>query len=314
MTTLDKAIHDGATRRHFLGRILATGAASLVGARYAVPAMAATPAEAPSQGWQIGCYTRPWAGCTYDVAFDAIAEAGYRHISFSGIKSATKRVIAPATPLEEAAKMGEEARRRGLQVATAYGGSFESDKSVAAGVAGLHRMIDNCAAARVGAMLIANMGNEKTYDNHCRAIAEACPYAVEKGVNIVLKPHGGLTCPGPMLRKAVEAVGQKNFTVIYDPGNIYYYSDGQVNPIEDVAVLDGLVTAMCVKDYRHPKIVSLTPGTGQVDFSVLMAKLIKGGFTHGPLIVETLAPGDLPHLAQEAVKARQFVEKLVAGA
>ncbi len=84
------------------------------------------------------------------------------------------------------------------------------------------------------------------------------------------------------------------------------------NDVQDVAVLDGLVTAMCIKDYRHPKIVSLTPGTGQVDFPVLMTKLIKGGFTHGPLVVETLAPGNLPHLAQEAVKARQFVEKLVA--
>jgi len=306
MTTLDGMVREESTRRGFLGRMLAAGAVGLLGARLGTEAAAGP----PSQGWQIGCYTRPWASHEYNVAFDAIAEAGFRYISFSGIKSATNRVIAPATPLEEAVKMGEEARRRGLQIATAYGGNYESDKSVAAGVAGLRRMIDNCAAASVGALLIANLGTEKTYDNHCKAIAEACPYAAEKRVGIVLKPHGGLTCPGPLLRKAVEKVGQKNFTVIYDPGNIYFYTDGRVNPVEDVAVLDGLVTAMCVKDYRHPKNVAITPGTGQVDFPALMARLVKGGFTHGPLVVETLAPGDLPHLAQEAVKARQFVEKL----
>ncbi len=310
MTTLHKTVREDSTRRRFLGQVLAAGAAGFVGTRYAIPAGAAE--SQASQGWRIGCYTRPWAAYTYDIAFDAIAEAGYRYISFSGIQSATKRVIAPATPMEEAVKMGEEARRRGLQVLTAYGGRFESDKSVAAGVAGLQRMIDNCAAAQVGAVLIASLGNEKTYDNHCKAIAEACPYAAEKGVAMVIKPHGGLTCPGPMLRKAVETVGHKNFRVIYDPGNIYYYSDGQVNPVEDCTVLDGLVTAMCIKDYRHPKTVSISPGTGQVDFPELMARLAKGGFTHGPLAVETLAPGDLPHLAQEAVRARQFVEKLVA--
>jgi sugar phosphate isomerase/epimerase len=271
----------------------------------------AVSAGPPAQGWQIGCYTRPWATFEYNVAFDAIAEAGFKYIGFSGIKSATKRVIAPKTPLEEAAKMGEEARRRGLLIPNAYGGAFESDKSVEAGVASICRMVDNCAAAGVWSLMVGSLGTEKTYANHCKAIAEACPYAEEKHVAIVLKPHGGLTCPGPMLRKAMETVSHKNFSIMYDPGNICFYSEGKINPVEDAVLLDGMISGMCVKDYQHPKSVAVTPGTGQVEFGALMARLTRGGFTHGPLIIETLAPGELAQLTQEAKKARLFVEKLV---
>ncbi len=43
---------------------------------------------------------------------------------------------------------------------------------------------------------------------------------------------------------------------------------------------------MLIKDYRHPKQVDVTPAPAR-RFPQLMAQLIKGGFTHGPLIVET---------------------------
>ena len=70
---------------------------------------------------------------------------------------------------------------------------------------------------------------------------------------------------------------------------------------------------MSVKDYRHPKEVALTPGTGQVDFAAMMKKLRAGGFTHGPMMIETLKPGDLAQTLAEAKKAKKFVEQLVAG-
>jgi len=57
--------------------------------------------------------------------------------------------------------------------------------------------------------------------------------------------------------------------------------------------------------------VDVTPGTGEVRFPQLMAKLIEGGFTHGPLIVETLSPGSLEEKLAEAKKARKFVSELV---
>jgi sugar phosphate isomerase/epimerase len=98
---------------------------------------------------------------------------------------------------------------------------------------------------------------------------------------------------------------------MYDPGNIYYYSGGKIDPVEDVAHVDGLVTGVSIKDYKQPREVMISPGTGQVDFVALMVKLRSGGFQHGPLMVETLAPGDQAQTLKEAKQARKFVESLV---
>jgi hypothetical protein len=157
---------------------------------------------------------------------------------------------------------------------------------------------------------MGGIGDEKLYNAYYKAIAECCDYAAEKGVGISVKPHGGLNATGPQCRKTIEMVGHKNFRIWYDPGNIFYYSDGKLDPIADAATVDGLVVGMCIKDYKHPKNVAVTPGTGQVDFPAVLARLKQGGFTGGPLVVECLEPGDLKQTLAEAKKARQFLEEL----
>jgi sugar phosphate isomerase/epimerase len=67
---------------------------------------------------------------------------------------------------------------------------------------------------------------------------------------------------------------------------------------------------MSVKDYRPPKEVMVTPGTGQVNFRKVLARLKQGGFTRGPLVVECLDRGDAAKVTTEARKARQFLEEL----
>ena len=300
---------DQLTRRRFLARTLAAGASGLVASHLAAGATSAAMPYLEDRGWQIGCWTRPWSKYDYRVGMDAIAEAGFKYIGLTGAKTKTRRVIAPATTIEESQEVGEEAKKRGLTITNVYGGGIPLDKDRES----LRKMIDNCAAAGAWSVMLAHMGNEETYDACCKTVAECCDYAAEKRVVIVLKPHGGTTGTGPQLRKATEQVDHKNFTVMYDPGNIYYYSNGEVDPVRDAASADGLITGMSVKDYKHPKNVALTPGTGQVDFPALMARLRKGGFTHGPLIIETLAPGDPAQTLEEAKKARKFVEELVGG-
>ncbi|MHC4146678.1 MAG: sugar phosphate isomerase/epimerase family protein, partial [Planctomycetota bacterium] len=108
----------------------------------------------------------------------------------------------------------------------------------------------------------------------------------------------------------IEMVGHKNFRIWYDPGNIYYYSEARLDPVTDAATVDGLVVGMCIKDYKHPKNVAVTPGTGMVDFPAVLARLKQGGFTGGPLVVECLEPGDLEHTLAEAKKTREFLEEL----
>jgi neutral ceramidase len=297
---------DELSRRDFLDYSLKLGAAGFAAS------CTATSTMAPEAGdrWQIGCYTRPWAKYDYRVALDAIAEAGFKYAGLMTAKSKNNLVISVETTLEEAEQVGREARKRGLRIPSIYGGDIPVNKSLEAGIEGLRKLIDNCAACSVANLLMGGIGNAKLYDAYYKAIAECCDYAAEKGIGISVKPHGGLNATGPQCRKTIEMVNHKNFRIWYDPGNIYYYSDGKLDPVTDAASVDGLVVGMCIKDYKNPKKVDLTPGTGMVDFPAVLARLKQGGFTGGPLVVECLEPGDLEQTLAEAKKARLFVEGL----
>lgn len=308
------------TRRKFLGRALTLGTAGLVAPQIVSRRALAAAEPSKRSRWQIGCYTRPWAAYDYRVALDAIAEAGFK---YAGLMT-TKRekgnlVISVATTPEQSEQIGREAKKRGLKVPSVYGGGFPVQESLEAGIEGLRRLIDNCAAAGARSLMVGGLGNEKLYERYFKAIAEVCDYAAEKKVGMVLKPHGGLNATGPQCRKAVELVAQKSFSLWYDPGNIYFYSDGKLDPVKDAPTVAGVVTGMCVKDFsmstegeKISKDVMLTPGTGRVDFPRVMAALRKGGFRRGPLVIECLARGDRPALLAEARKARKFVEELLA--
>jgi sugar phosphate isomerase/epimerase len=278
--------------------------------------MPASHSAAPVEGegkrpWQIGCYTRPWAKHDYRVALDAIAEAGFKYVGLMTTQSSNGLVISVATSVEEAGLIGEECKKRGLKVSSAYCGDIPVATSLQAGIDGMHRLVDNCHAAGVANLMMGGVGDPALLDPYCKAIAACCEEAAAKEIGISMKPHGGLNATGPQCRKFVDAVGHANFGIWYDPGNIFYYSDNTLDPINDAASVDGLVVGMSVKDYLPPKNVDLTPGTGQVDFRKVLARLAEGGFKAGPLIIECLAPGELPELLQEAKKARQFVEEVV---
>jgi sugar phosphate isomerase/epimerase len=190
---------------------------------------------------------------------------------------------------------------------------------VADGVAALHRLIDNAVAGGVGTLLMGGTTKENEYDNYYKAIEECCDYAAEKKVSLVIKPHGGLNSTGPQCKKTIEKVNKKNFRLWYDPGNIFFYSVGALDPIADAPSVAGVVSGMCVKDFKfslklEPD-VDVTPGEGKVNFPKVMDELRQGGFTSGPLVVETLGPTDDPkQKIAEARKARELVERMVAKA
>ncbi|HEY5910418.1 MAG TPA: hypothetical protein VJA21_07415 [Verrucomicrobiae bacterium] len=57
----------------------------------------------------------------------------------------------------------------------------------------------------------------------------------------------------------------------------------------------------------------MTPGTGLVNFRQVFANLKKGGFTHGPLVVECLNRAGQPgQITPEATKGLKFLNELVA--
>jgi len=274
--------------------------------------LASTSLARAASGYQIGCYTRPWDQFDYRVALDGIAEAGYKYAGLMTHKGKTWVIITVATAPEEAAAIGEQVRQRGLETTSIYGGNFPVEKSLEAGIAGLRRLIDNCAACRSPRLLLGGTGKAELVEPYYKAVQECCDYAADKGVALSVKPHGGANATGAQCRKIIETVGHRNFRVWYDPGNIYFYSQGQIDPVEDVPSVDGLIAGMSIKDFQPPKEVLITPGTGKVDFRAVLARARRGGFTSGPLVVECLNPGDAGAVTAEARKAREFLERLTA--
>lgn len=302
-------------RRDFLAQTVSVAAALAAPQLFRQSAQAAD----ASAGWQIAIYTRPWADLEYRAALDAIAAAGFKYVGLMTTASPSRLVISPETTPEEAEQVAAEARQRGLQIVSVWGGGLPVGKSLQAGIDTLKRLIDNTAAASGRSLLMGGVGDDKLYEPYYRAIAECCGYAAEKKVHLALKPHGGSNATGPQCRRCVELVNHPNFRLWYDPGNIYFYSDGKLNPVEDAPSVAGLVTGMCVKDFTMSEVdgklvkeVMVTPGTGKVDFPAVMSRLKQGGFTSGPLVIEGLARGDAEQLVREAQKARQFLEQLVA--
>lgn len=298
---------------------MGAGAAVWMAAPLVQPARAA----AEESSYTVGIYTRPWDQFDYRIALDDIAEAGFKHAGLMTTSTSERRlVIQQDMPVEEAARIGEEVKNRGMSIPSVYGGGIPVEKSLEEGIAGMRRLIDACAAAGAKSLLMGGIGRENLVETYYKAIAECCDYAAEKNLPITVKPHGGLNSTGPECRKWIEKVGHKNFDLWYDPGNIFFYSNGELDPVDDAATVDGLVrTGMCIKDFdmvekdgKPTREVSLTPGTGRVDFPKVLARLRRGGFTRGHLVVECLTrvdPQDRKALLAEAKKARRFVEGLV---
>lgn len=277
----------------------------------AAPVLAAGAAQAGESRWQIGCYTRPWDQFDYRVALDAIAEAGYRYAGLMSHKGKSRILVTTEITPEEAAAMGEEVRRRGMETLSIYAGDFPVQKSVEAGVAGLRLLIDHCAAIRCPNLLLGGTGKEQLVRDYYQVVAECCDYALSKRVGLSVKPHGGSNATGAQCRKIVEMVGHKNFGIWYDPGNIFFYSQGSLDPVDDVPSVDGLIAGMSIKDFKPPKEVLVTPGKGRVNFREVLARARKGGFTRGPLVVECLDRGDdAAQILAEARKARRLLEEL----
>lgn len=262
-------------------------------------------------GWQLGCFTRPFSEFTYAQTLDGIASAGYDAVGLMSAKLSSGTVTLANANREQLAEIREEAAKRKLAISATYYGGPPVNQSLTAGIEAMQQLVDHCDQVGCATILLGGTGDPTLFDAYYQAVKAVCNDATEKHVAVVLKPHGGLNATGPECRRIIERVGHPNFRIWYDPGNIFYYSEGELDPLEDVASVDGLVTGMCVKDFAPPRDVAINPGSGRVNFPELMTRLRAGGLVSGPLVVETLAPGDYETTKANARQARIFLESLL---
>jgi sugar phosphate isomerase/epimerase len=260
--------HEKITRRQFLQSTSIGGAAvlAMAGHEWAY--------AADGSAYQIGCYTRPFDQFDWRTAFDAIAEAGFKFIGLMTTNTKDWAMVHPSTSTEVILAYREEAAKRGLRVISVYG-DFSATAEASENTKSLQRLIDHCHACGCPHLLLGGTSEDRLYAPYYEAIKECCPYATTKQVRMSIKPHGGQNATGPQCRKAIERVGHKSFGLWYDPGNIFYYSNGKLDPAGCTTV-DGLVVGMSVKDFQAPKEVLINPGDGQVDFASVMKTLRVG--------------------------------------
>jgi sugar phosphate isomerase/epimerase len=293
------------TRREFISE----STALLAGAACLADAQSLLAAPAPAVSWPIGCMNRPWTKWTFDETLKAIKTAGY---ATTGLLSRTKAdpfIAADATP-EYLESLKRALAASGL---TANMGALRSrhDIPLEDTVKGLQKEIDNAAFLGLKSVMTFGIDDPAQFDHYFQSMARAAAYGAEKGVQVVMKPHGGSSGASDEILAAMKRVGHPNFKIWYDAGNIIYYTGK--DPVEELKPIVQYVTGFCAKDCAAPQSeVMIQFGAGKVDFASVFKVLESAGFS-GPIMVECCAVGDTPEATAVNARAnREFLEKVLA--
>lgn len=270
-------------------------------------------AEGKGVNWTIGCYNRPWvdvpAGHTIETGLDGIKNAGYKTIGLLTPFKGEPFIGSDATP-EYLAGLKEKIAARKLNAI--MGAIHTKPKmSVEDSIKDVRKQIDNAKALDLQWLLTFGTDKPEDYDNYYKVMADAAPYSQERGMKLVLKPHGGGSGAAEEIIRCMGKVNHPNFKIWYDAGNIIYYTGK--DPIEQLKPIVQHVTGFCAKDCDKPHgEVFLEFGTGKVDFAAVFGVLKSAGF-NGPVMVECCKKGKtVEETTAGAQKNREFLEKLFA--
>jgi sugar phosphate isomerase/epimerase len=290
-------------RREFL-----RSAAAAAGAGFTL-SHAQAARKAKGVHWLVGCFNRPWTKWDLDTTLKGIHDAGYR---ITGLLSSTKEepfIGSGATP-EYLKGLKKKIAAHGL---TANMGALRTrhDIPLDDSIRDVQKQIDNAHTLSLQYLMSFGVDRPEHYDHYYRVMAAAAAYAQQRGLKVVVKPHGGGSGASDDLLRCLEKVNHPNLTVWYDAGNIIHYTGK--DPVAELERIVRYVTGFCAKDCGQQKgEVMIQFGTGKVDFKGVFSKLKAAGFK-GPVMVECCALGPTPDVVTANAKAnREFLEKVFA--
>ena len=261
--------------------------------------------------YTIGCTTRPYGSLTFAEACEHIAAAGYTDVAvFANAGQVPVQANSTDAEIAETRKAAADA---GL-VPSMLIGSTKLNLGLEAAVDDYKRLINNTAALGTKWLLDCGTGNEAHYADYFELMRQVAPHAAEMGVNITMKPHGGISLTVQDLLDADEKVNHPAFGICYDPGNIIYYTKGDLRPETDVAIAAPKVTTTIIKDCAVEDgvpDVMVTPGEGLVDFETVLNGLVSGGFD-GPLYVECVGGTTVDEINRNTKATLKFVSDILA--
>jgi sugar phosphate isomerase/epimerase len=287
------------TRRRFLESTFITTAAAL---------SAGIDVFASGVKWPIGCFNRAWAQWPTSVALTGIHAAGYRLVGLVSNHSDNPLAL-PGATAESLAALKRQLASSGLEAnmtALRYNEDApdeEIEKSVRA-------QLDHSQAIGVRYVMTFGTGKPQNYDRYLRLMSKAAEWAAQRKLQLVLKPHGGISASADEMQHCLDAVAHRNFKIWYDAGNIIHYTGK--NPVKDVRAIAKHVTGFCAKDCAglHGEVM-IQFGTGKVDFKEVLGVLKTAGF-NGPIMVEGMKVGATPEETNGYAKAnREFLEKVL---
>ncbi len=259
--------------------------------------------------WPVGCFNRPWTKWSFDETLKQTKAAGYKT---TGLLSRTKDeqfIAADVTP-EYLEGLKTRIASSGLK---ANMGALNSRHSIPLedSIKQVRKQIDNAQFLSLEYVLSFGVDKLEELPHFYKVMSDAAAYAKDKGVKLVMKPHGGGSGASDEILRAMKAVNHPNFKIWYDAGNIIYYTGK--DPIEELKPIAQHVTGFCVKDCGGVKSeVMIQFGTGKVDFAGVFKAMKSAGFK-GPLMVECCKIGATPEETTANAKAnREFLEKILA--
>ena len=267
--------------------------------------------EALTKGakWQIGCFNRPWTKWPFDQALTAITTAGFKT---TGLLTRTREepfIAADATP-----EYLEGLRKR--MAASGLGANMGALRSrhdipLEDSIREVRKQIDNARFLSLKYVLSFGADKPDEYAHYFKVMRAAAAYAADKGINLAMKPHGGISGASDEILRVIKTVNHRNFSIWYDAGNIIYYTGK--DPISELDPIARHVTGFCAKDCAEPKgDVMIQFGTGEVDFAGVFKKLKSVGFD-GPVMVECCKVGQTAAETTGYARAnREFLERVMA--
>jgi len=174
--------HTAMNRREFL-RTTSVAAAALT-----LP-MVNSAEKRKGVAWPIGCFNRPWVKWSYDDALDGIKSAGYKLTGLLTVPKNEAFTLPTATPdYLDGLKKRITTRGLGVNMAALR---FKSNETVENMIKDVRAQVDNAARLKLTYLLTFGIDKPENYDKFYKLMADIAPYADERKLRVVMKPHGG---------------------------------------------------------------------------------------------------------------------------
>ena len=256
----------------------------------------------------LGCTTRPYVGLPFGEICERIAAAGYTDVAVFG----NVGVAYDSSP-EQVREVRKQVEDAGL-LPSMWLPRLHLEVGLEEAWSRAQRIIDQAAALGATWLLTTGVSEPELYEDFVALMRRAAPYAEGAGVQITLKPHGGISLTTDDLISIHGQVNHPAFGICYDPGNIIYYTAGNERPETNVSKVAPLVTTGIIKDcvvVDGKPDVMVTPGEGWVDFHAVLSGLVEGGF-RGPLYLECVGGTTLDEIDENVRGSLTLIHEILS--